>query len=332
MDLSTTYMGFELPHPLIPGASPLADDLDTVRLLEDAGAGAIVLRSLFEEQIRGEQLATHHHIETPAESFAEALSFFPAPTEFALGPEEYLEHIRRIKDAVDVPVMASLNGSSPGGWLTYARLIADAGADALELNVYEVPTNAEESGAEREHRTLEVVRAVTTAVSIPVAVKLSPFYSSLPHFASQLDGAGIRGLILFNRFYQPDIDPEELEAAPTLRLSTSDELPLRLTWLAILSPRIRASMAVSGGVHTGRDVVKAVMAGCAATQLVSALLTHGPEHLKVVRAELIRWMEENEHDSLSAMRGAMDLNRCPDPGAYERGNYMRVLHSWRAFT
>ena len=330
MDLSTTYLGFELPHPFMPGASPLVDDLDTVRRLEDAGASAIVMHSLFEEQIRREQVATARFLDAPAESFAEALSYLPTPETFALGPEQYLEQLRRIKRAVRVPVIASLNGSTEGGWLSYARLLEQAGADALELNVYSLATDFDESGEILERRTLQMLAAVKHAVSIPVAVKLSPFYSSLAHFARRLDEYGADGLVLFNRFYQPDLDIEALEVAPTLRLSDPSELLLRLRWLAILSGRIRPSLAITGGVHSAVDAIKAVMAGADAVQVVSALLKNGPDRLRTLRQDLALWLEEHEYDSLAQMKGSLSLLRCPDPAAHERANYMTILQSWRA--
>lgn len=329
MDLSTTYLGFELPHPFMPGASPLVDDLDTVRRLEDAGAAAIVMHSLFEEQIRREQVATARFLDAPAESFAEALTYLPTPETFALGPEQYLEQLRRIKRAVRIPVIASLNGSTEGGWLSYARLLEQAGADALELNVYSLATDFDESGEILERRTLQMLAAVKEAVSIPVAVKLSPFYSSLSHFARRLDSYGADGLVLFNRFYQPDLDIEALEVAPTLRLSDPSELLLRLRWLAILSGRVRPSLAVSGGVHSAVDAIKAVMAGADAVQVVSALLKNGPDRLRTLRQDLALWLEEHEYDSLAQMKGSLSLLRCPDPAAHERANYMTILQSWR---
>jgi dihydroorotate dehydrogenase (fumarate) len=328
MDLSTTYLGFDLPHPFMPGASPLVDDLDTVRRLEDAGAAAIVMHSLFEEQLVGEHLAHAIYAEGAAESHPEALSYFPPPTAFALGPDDYLEQIRRIKAAVAVPVIASLNGRDPGGWLAYARLLAEAGADALELNVYELATDANEGAAAIEERLLAMARAVRRTVSIPVAVKLSPYFSALAHVAARLDGAGIDGLVLFNRFYQADLDVEQLEVAPRLRLSDSSELLLRLTWLAVLSPQLRASLAASGGVHTALDAVKAVMAGAHAVQMVSALLRHGPEHLRTVREATAEWLETHAYNSLREMQGSMNLQRCPDPKAFARANYVGVLQSW----
>jgi dihydroorotate dehydrogenase (fumarate) len=329
MDLSTSYLGLKLPHPLMPGASPLVDDLDVVRRLEDAGAAAIVMHSLFEEQIVGEQIAGDRGIGAHEESHAEALTYLPGLGTFTLGPDEYLEQIARIKSAVALPVIASLNGTTPRSWVEYARLIQQAGADALEINVYFLATDPLENSEDVERRTLDVVEAVKQGVHIPVAVKLSPFFSSLAHLAHQIDVLGADGLVLFNRFYQPDIDVEELEVVPSLRLSDPSELLLRLRWMAILSGRVHASLAVSGGVHTALDVVKSVMAGAHAVQIVSALLRRGPEYLGLVLSELAAWMEENEYDSLAQMRGSMSLRRCPDPAAFERANYMRILQSWR---
>ncbi len=328
MNLTTTYLGMELAHPLMVGASPLADDLDTARRLEDAGASAIVMRSLFEEQIEGEHDASVEHFEMFADSFPEALSFFPAVGEFAMSPDAYLEQIRRLKEAVHVPVIASLNGLRISGWLRYAELIEQAGADALELNVYHVATEARETLYSVEQQIREVARNVREAVKLPLAVKLSPFFTSLPHVAMELRTTGIDGLVLFNRFYQPDIDLDDVSVVPRLHLSDSSELLLRLRWLAILSGRCTASLAVSGGVHAATDAVKAIMAGAHAVQVVSALLIHGPGRLKVLLDGLKAWLEEHEYDSIRQMQGCLSLAHCPDPGAFERGNYMRVLNSW----
>jgi len=330
MDLSTTYLGFRLPHPLIPGASPLAADFDMIRRLEDAGAAAIILPSLFEEQISVDAAGTEQHMLAHERSHPEAVSYFPLAEEYAMGPERYLEHVRRVSNAVHIPVIGSLNGTSPEGWLDYARLIQDAGADALELNFYHVATDPAESGAMLEQRLLDVVRAVKAHVSIPVAIKLSPFFSSFANLAHQLDEAGASGLVLFNRFYQPDIDPDALDAVPRLHLSDSGDLLLRLRWLAILSGRVRASLSATGGVHTCLDAVKAVMAGAHAVQLVAALLLHGPSHLAKIRRELSHWLEVREYESLEQAQGSMSLLRCPDPEAFERGNYMKILQTWKA--
>lgn len=328
MDLSVRYLGLRLAHPLIAGASPLSGDLDMVRRLEDSHAAAIVLNSLFEEQITGEQLAMVSAMDEPGESFAEALSYLPSPSEFRLGPEEYLEHLARVKAAVAIPVIASLNGATPGGWLSAALLLEDAGADALELNVYQLATDPELLGADLEERILTMVASIKERVRIPLAVKLSPFHTSLAHFAARL-AESADGLVLFNRFYQPDIDIERLEVERTLHLSTAEELPLRLTWLAVLSAQLKISLAASGGVHTAFDAVKAMMAGAHVVQMVSALLQRGPEHLRLVHDELDRWISEHGYSSLAELRGSMNLSRCPDPAAYERANYMRMLLGWR---
>jgi dihydroorotate dehydrogenase (fumarate) len=329
MDLSTTYLGFELPHPLMPGSSPLADDLDSVRRLEDAGAAAIVLRSLFEEQIVGDELATYRAHTGAAESHAEAASYLPDPAVFALGTHDYLEQIQKIKAAVKVPVIASLNGTTPESWIEYARLIEQAGADALEINIYELATDPLESGEDVEDRTVAVVAAVREAVKIPIAAKLSPFYSSLSHLAGRIERAGANGLVLFNRFYQPDIDAENLEIEPRLYLSSPVELLLRLRWLAVLSGQFQGSLAVTGGVHNAIDAVKAVMAGAHAVQMVSVLMRRGPETLTRLRADLTRWLEEHGYDSLRQMQGSMSYGRGGDAAAIERSNYMRILQSWR---
>lgn len=328
MDLSTTYLGLRLPHPIMPGASPLGDDLDKVKALEDAGAPAIVLRSLFEEQIVTEQVAALEYIATHENAFAEALDYMPQTDVFALGPDEYLEHLTKVKETVDVPVIGSLNGTTPGGWLRYARAIGAAGADALELNVYHIATDLEDSAVDVEHRIVEMVSAVNKEVDIPVVVKLSPSYTALPNLAQKLQSSGADGFILFNRFYQPDFDIESLETQRTLRLSTSDELLTRIHWIAILSGRLHGSLAISGGVHEVTDVVKSVMAGAHAVQVVSALLKHGPTKLTELRDGLARWLEEHEYRSLEEMQGSMNLLRCPDPRAYERVNYMELLQSW----
>jgi dihydroorotate dehydrogenase (fumarate) len=319
MKTATTYLGLRLPHPLIVGGGPLTDDLDMVRRLEDAGAAALVLRPLFEEEITGEQMGGFFHSESHEDSFAEATSYAPEP-EAALGPGEYLEHLRRVKAAVACPVFASLNGATPGGWTSYAFMLEEAGASALELDLYHAASDPSASGAEVEARLVETLRAVKQVLHIPVAVKLSPLFTAFAHFARQLDAAGADGLVLFTRFHHVDLDVLALEVVRTFPLSDSSDLALRLRGVA-LAGRVQASLAVTGGVHTALDVVKATMVGAHATQLVSALVRHGPGHLRTLRAELEAWMAENEWPSLDEMRGNMSFGRVPDPAAYERANF-----------
>ena len=313
----------------MPGTSPLCDDLATVRRLEDAGAPALVMRSLFEEQIVGEQLQAFVNVERHGESSAEASSFLPRAESFVFGPEEYLDQIRRVKDAVRVPVIASLNGVSAHGWSDFPRLIQEVGADALELNLYRLALDPDVSGAMVEAECLEAIRAVRKQLRIPLAVKLSPFFSSPAWFAREAVSAGADGLVLFNRFYQPDIDPVGQQAQPALHLSSSDELPLRLRWLAALSGRVSCGLAVTGGVHSALDAVKAMMAGASIAQVVSVLLRRGPEYLRTLVADLGYWLQENDWPSVAHLLGVMDLQRCPDPEVYERANYMLMLQSWR---
>jgi dihydroorotate dehydrogenase (fumarate) len=329
MELSTQYLGLTLKNPVMTGASPLVDQLDTVRRLEDAGASAVVMHSLFEEQITNDQLAEFAHTEHPAESFSEATSYFPRMEDYALGPQRYLEQISRIKESVDIPIIGSLNGVSLGGWTDYARLIEQAGADALELNVYYIATNPDEPGLAVAKRTLDILQAVKTNVTIPVAVKLSPFFSSPGHFAKQLCSLGAAGVVLFNRFYQPDIDIEALEATHRLDLSDSSELRLRLRWAAILHGHLKADIAVSGGVHTVEDIIKAIMCGASVVQVVSCLLKYGPSHIGSLIAGLSHWLEDHEYESVEQMRGSMSLKNCPDPTVFERANYLRVLQLWK---
>ena len=324
MDLSTTYLGMRLPDPHVVGAGPLGDELDRVRILEDAGASMIVLRSLYEEEITGEQMEEFFSYESYSESFAEAASFAPEPT-LALGPDEYLEHLRKVKSAVRIPVLASLNGSTPGGWLSIARLIEEAGADGLELHIFHAASDMSTSAAEVERRFVEIVAEVKRTVKIPVAVKLAPLFTAFAQFAKQLDTAGADGIVVFTRFSRADIDVKELEIVRSLPLSDSGDLLMRLRGAAVLADRIKASIGITGGVHSGLDVIKATMAGAHATQMVSALLRHGPNHLRRVRDEITHWMEENEWPSLNEMRGNMSLGRIPDPAAYERNNFRMAL-------
>ncbi len=329
MNLSTTYLGFDLPHPFIAGASPLTETPDGARRLEDAGAAALVLPSLFEEEIHLESLATLHSTDSHANSHGEASSYFVEPEEFVIGPHAYLERVRRVKDAVDIPVIASLNGYTRGGWLEYARLLAEAGADALELNLYNVVTEAHLSAGEIEGRSVTIVREVKDQIAIPLAVKLSPFYTALPHFAGQLETAGADALVLFNRFFESDIDVEELAFASDLKLSDSRELLLRLRWLAILSGTLESTeLAVTGGVHTAEDAVKAIMSGASAVQMVSSLYQKGIDNLARIKSEMTIWMEEKEYRSLAQMRGSMTIRTCPDPQVLFRANYMHQLRTW----
>lgn len=328
MNLETTYLGLKLRNPIIIGASPFCDDIDQARRLEEAGASALVMHSLFEEQIDLEQDALLHHLETPAESNYEATSYFPRYDEYQLTPTGYLRTLERLKSNLGIPVIASLNGRRPGGWIDYARRLEAAGADALELNTYQLATDPAFSGEDVETDLIETVRNVVDSVRIPVSVKLSPFHTSLSHFAGELDQHAA-GLVLFNRFYQPDFDIDELEVVPRLKLSYSSELLLRLRWLSILSPRVKGSLACSGGVHTPSDVVKSILAGAHVTQLVSVLLENGPRVIPVMLDGLSDWMTEHGHADLSTMRGALNLGRCPDPSAHERANYIKILQSWK---
>lgn len=329
MNLKTTYLGLDLKNPVMPGASPLVDQLDNVRRLEDAGAAAIVMHSLFEEQINNDQLAMFAHTENPAESFSEATSYFPRMEDYALGPDRYLAQISKIKEMCEIPVIGSLNGVSIGGWTDHARLIQQAGADALELNVYYVAANPDEPGIAVQQRTLDILQAVKDSVTIPVAVKLSPFFSSPGHFAKQLDAMGAAGVILYNRFYQPDIDIEELEATHRLELSNSTELRLRLRWAAILHGHLKGDIAVSGGVHTVEDIIKAIMCGANVVQVVSALLKYGPSHIGSLITGLRHWLDDHDYESVDQMRGSMSHRNCPDPSVFERANYLRVLQLWK---
>jgi dihydroorotate dehydrogenase (fumarate) len=324
MDLSTTYLGLRLPHPLVVGAGPLGDELDRVRALEDAGVSLIVLRSLYEEEITGEQMDAFFNYESYSESFAEAANFAPEPA-LALGPDEYLEHLRKIKNAVAIPVMASLNGVTPGGWLSFARQIEQAGADGLELHMFHAASDVSISAAEVERHFVEILSEVKRSVRIPVAVKLAPLFTAFAHFAKQLDAAGADGLVVFTRFGRADIDVNELEIVRSTPLSDSADLLIRLRGAAALSGRIKASIAITGGIHTGLDVIKSTMAGAHATQMVSALLRNGPNHVRRVRDEVEAWMVEHEWSSLGEMRGNMSLGKIPDPAAYERANFRMAL-------
>lgn len=329
MDLSTTYLGLHLKNPLVPSASPLSRTLDGIRHLEDAGAAAIVMYSLFEEQIHHEEAELDHYLSYGTQSFAEALSYFPETQEYNLGPDQYIEHLRKAKEAVDIPIIGSLNGISTGGWIQYAKKIQEAGADALELNVYYIPTDPKLNGAAVEQRYIDVLKAVKATVKIPVAMKLSPYFSSMANMASALDAAGADGLVLFNRFYQPDLDIEALEVVPNVTLSSSQAIRLPLRWLAVLFGTVKASLAATSGVHSAQDVVKLLMAGADVTQLCSALLLHGPGRVAEILEELERWLLEHEYVSVKQMRGSMSQKSVADPSAFERANYMKALNRYK---
>lgn len=330
MNLETNYLGLKLQHPFVLGASPLASTLDRIRRAEDAGAAAIHIHSLFEEQINHHESGLHVHVHSYEESFGEAQNYFPpVVSDHNCGPEEYLEHLSKAKEAVDVPIIGSLNGTHIGGWTQYAELIQEAGADALELNLYHQPNTDEEGAEQMERRYSTIVSHVRSTVEIPLAVKLSPFFTALPHFVRQLENVGANGVVLFNRFYQPDIDIDALETRPTLKLSSSSELLLRLRWLAILYGRFEnLSLACTGGVHTRDDALKAVMSGADCVQMVSVLLQNNVEHLGQIRDEVAQWLEENEYDSLEQMKGSMSYEHAPNPEAIERANYLQILQSW----
>jgi dihydroorotate dehydrogenase (fumarate) len=328
MDLTTTYLGLKLKNPLIPAAGPLAEDVANVRQMEDAGAAAVVLHSLFEEQIRHEAEELDYHLSHGTESFAESLTYFPDLGEYKLGPEEYLTHVGKLKKAVDIPVIASLNGATVGGWIDYAKQIEQAGADALELNIYLVAADSEFSGVEVEQRYIDILKAVKAAVSIPVAVKLGPFFSAMAAMARQLDQAGADGLVLFNRFYQPDIDLEQLAVVPNLELSSPFEMRLPLRWIAVLYGRVQCSLAGNRGMSSGEDLIKMLMAGADATQVCSVLLREGVGHLETMLKEMRQWMEEREYGSVAQMKGSLSQKACGDSTAFERANYMKTLHSY----
>ena len=327
-DLATSYLGLSLKNPLVVSPSPLCEDLGAIRKMEDAGASAVVLHSLFEEQLTLDSQDLDRFLTSGTESFAEALSYFPDMGQFKLGPEAYLEHIQKAKKAVKIPIIGSLNGVSTGGWVSFAKKIEQAGADALELNVYYIATDPDMSGAQVEQMYADLVRDVRASLKIPIAVKLGPYFSSMASVARRLDQAGANGLVLFNRFYQPDFDLEKLEVTPNLNLSRSEELRLRLCWVAILSGLIKADMAITGGVHTAEDVIKSMMAGAKVAMMTSALLKNGIEHLKTVREGIAAWMEKHEYASIRQMQGSMSQKSVAEPAAFVRANYMKVLRSY----
>jgi dihydroorotate dehydrogenase (fumarate) len=324
-DLTTTYMGLTLANPLVPSASPLSRSLDNLRRMEDAGAGAVVLHSLFEEQIDQESRELDHALVAGAESYAEALTYFPQPADYVLTPERYLDHVRRAKAAVGIPVIGSLNGVSRGGWVRYAREIEQAGADALELNVYHVPTDPQMGSAEVEQAYVDLLLAVRQQVRIPVAVKLSPFFTNLAVLAHRLDHAGAAALVLFNRFYQPDIDLESLEVVPRATISGPDALRLPLRWIAILSGRVAADLAATSGIRSAADALKALLVGASVTMLASELLVNGIDRLTAIRRDLLAWLEEHEYVSVAQLRGSMSQRAVAFPSAFERAHYLRLV-------
>ncbi len=328
LDLTTTYLGLQLKNPLVASASPLSKKVDIARRLEDAGASALVMYSLFEEQITHESYEMDHYLNHGTNSFAESLSYFPDLDTYNLGPETYLEHLHNIKQAVNIPVIGSLNGVSSGGWVRYARKIEQAGADALELNIYYLSTDPDLSSAELEEVYVKLVKDVRETVSIPIALKLSPFFTSIPQMAKRFVEVGANGLVLFNRFYQPDFDLDALSVVPHLELSTSHDLLLPLRWIAILYGRIQADFALTSGVHTAQDVLKAMMAGANVAMMASTLLESGPKRLTHILSDLQRWMEEHEYESISHMRGSMSQRAVAEPAAFERANYMKALNSF----
>lgn len=329
MEITTTYLGMKLKSPIVCSAGPLVEKISNIREMEDAGAGAVVLYSMFEEQIENEELELYHHTSDHDESFAEATSYFTEPFQYKLGPDEYLEHIRKAKAAVDIPIIASLNGKSIGGWTGYAKKMEQAGADALELNIYLLPTDIHKSGNDVEKTYIEIVKTVKSNVKIPIAVKMHPFFSSTSWMANELSKAGADGLVLFNRFYQPDIDLENLEVVPNVILSTPMAMRLPLRWIAMLYGRINADLAATSGVYSAEDVLKMMMAGAKVTEMLSALLKFGIGHIADVTTNLKNWMEEKEYESIEQMRGSMSYMNVEDPSKFERANYMKVLNSYK---
>jgi len=332
MDLKTTYLGLTLKNPIVPSASPLSQTVDGMKRLEDAGAAAIVMYSLFEEQIAHEAAELEHYLSYGTESFAEALTYFPNVGEYRLGPDDYVELVRKAKESLEIPVIGSLNGITVGGWINYAKKMQEAGADAIELNVYYVPTDPGLPGSEVEDRYLEVLHAVKRAVRIPVAMKLSPFFSSFANMARRLDTAGADGLVLFNRFYQPDIDLDLLEVKPGVTLSNSFAMRVPMRWIAILRGKVKASLAATSGIHSAEDVLKMLMAGADVTMMCSALLKHGSGHIATVLKDLDRWMMEHEYISIQQMKGSMSQSSIADPSAFERANYMKALNRFHVDT
>jgi dihydroorotate dehydrogenase (fumarate) len=329
MDLTTRYLGLKLKNPIVPSASPLSYTLDGMKQLEDAGASAIVMYSIFEEQIAHETSELLHYLSQGTESYSEALSYFPDVQQYNTGPDEYLELIKKAKEDLGIPIIGSLNGVSVGGWTNYAKKIQEAGADALELNVYYIPTDPNTLGPDIERQYIELLKSIKQSIRIPVAVKLSPYFSAMSNMAKNLANAGADGLVLFNRFYQPDIDLTTLEINPCVNLSTSQEMRLPLRWIAILFGHVKASLAATSGIHDAEDVIKMLMVGADVTMMCSALLKHGPDHIKKVLSDMEEWMTENDYKSISQMKGSLSQKSVADPTAFERANYMKSLYSYK---
>lgn len=325
MDLKTKYMGMELRSPLVVSASPLSEKIDNIRKMEDCGAGALVIYSLFEEQIKLEELELDYHTTVGTEAFAESLSYFPDHDEYKVGPDQYLEHIRKAKHAVDIPVIASLNGSTEGGWTEYARKMEEAGADALELNIYYIPTNPDLAGEDVENTYLKILNAVKNTVNIPVALKISPFFTNMANMAMKLDKGGANALVLFNRFYQPDIDLENLEVFPNLLLSSPASMRLPMRWIAILKGNLNADLAATGGIHSGEDAIKMMMVGANVTMFCSVLLRKGIDYLKTIENEMVNWLKVKEYESVTQLIGSMSKKKVNDPSAFERAQYMKAI-------
>ena len=329
MDLTTRYLGLNLRTPLVPSASPLSNEVDNIKRMEDAGASAVVLHSLFEEQVRGEQDAVQYHMMYGTDSFPESLTFFPKPAEFMTGPEEYVSQIRKAKESVGIPIIASLNGTALGGWVDYAKEIQQAGADALELNIYSVPTQMDRTSVEIEQDYIDIAKAVKSVVGIPVAVKLSPYFSNMANMAKRLDRVGVNGLVLFNRFYQPDVNLDNLEVKTNIQLSTPHEMRLPLRWIAILYGRIKANMAATTGIHSAADVIKMLMVGADVTMLCSVLMKEGIDVIRKIETEMSEWLSEHDYQSVSQLQGSMSQKYCADPSAFERAHYMRAVMSYK---
>ena len=329
MDLTTTYLGLKLKSPLAASASPLSREIDNIKKLEDHGASMVVMHSLYEEQITGEQKELEYHTTRGTESFPEALSYFPDLDEYKVGPDEYLNHIRKAKQAVKIPIVASLNGSTMGGWTSYAKELENAGADAIELNIYYIPTSFDMTGLEVENKYIEILEAVKSSVEIPVSVKLSPYFSNMANMAKRLTDAGANGLVLFNRFYQPDIDLDELEVVPNILLSRSQAMRLPMRWIAILKGRLDVDFAATSGINSGYDVLKMMMVGANVTMLCSTLLKHKIEHIRTIEHKMLEWMEEKEYESIRQMQGSMCQLNVGDPSSFERAQYMKALTNYQ---